>query len=241
MSSFNQAPFVPAPGQAETLNRMAKADHYNAWLIDRCAPFLGQRILDVGAGIGTFVEMVAPGRDLVVAVEPDQAYEAALASRLAEHPNVVVVQREVADLRPDSFETKFDSIICFNVLEHIRNDEAALKALRLLLAPSGHLLLLVPAHPFLFGGIDRAVGHERRYQKDSLRQVLERAGLAAEVLRYVNPLGALGWFVSARILRQEEVPRGPLRIYDRLVPALRTLDHLEFPFGLSLWCVARSH
>jgi 2-polyprenyl-3-methyl-5-hydroxy-6-metoxy-1,4-benzoquinol methylase len=241
MSSSIQGRFVPALGQGETLRRMAEADRYNAWLLDRSTPFLGQRILDVGAGIGTFAEKVAPGRELVVAVEPDPAYEATLAARLSDKTNVRVMQVEVADLRSDLFEGGFDSIICFNVLEHIPDDEAALRILRAQLAPRGRLLLLVPAHPFLFGAIDRTVGHERRYQRDTLRSLLEKAGFAVEVLRYVNPLGAVGWFVSARVLRRRDVPEGPLRLYDRLVPALRVLDRIELPFGLSLWAVARSH
>jgi hypothetical protein len=92
----------------------------------------------------------------------------------------------------------------------------------------------------LFGETDRAVGHERRYTVGSLRSQLERAGFAVEDIRYVNPLGALGWLVSSRLLKRRLVPERSLRAYDVAVPALRTLDRFRMPFGLSVWAVARA-
>jgi SAM-dependent methyltransferase len=131
-----------------------------------------------------------------------------------------------------------DSIVCFNVLEHIADDADALSRLRTLLAPGGHLLLLVPAHPFLYAPLDRLLGHERRYTKGDLALLLSETNLVVKELRLVNPIGALGWLVSARILRRRQIPLAPLRLYDRLVPLLRPLDALDLPLGLSVWAVA---
>ena len=214
-----------------SLDRMAEADRYNAWLLGRARPFLGQRVLEVGAGIGTFSAQLAEGRELV-AVEPDPA----LVPHLRQSASAAtVVEGEIEDAPP----TPYDSVVCFNVLEHIRDDRAALAAFRERLRPAGHLLLLVPSHPFLFGPIDRAFGHERRYAKRGLRALLEGTGFAVVELRRVNPVGALGWLVAGRVLRHAEIPRTPLRAFDRLVPVLRVLDGIEFPLGLSLWAVAR--
>ena len=58
-------------------------------------------------------------------------------------------------------------------------------------------------------------------------------------LRRVNPVGALGWLVAGRVLRRSEIPDGPLRAFDRLVPVLRLLDRAKLPLGLSLWAVAQ--
>ena len=66
-----------------------------------------------------------------------------------------------------------------------------------------------------------------------------RAGFTVAELRLVNPLGALGWFVSSRVLKREQIPEGPLRVYDKLVPALRMLDRVDVAVGLSVWAVAR--
>jgi SAM-dependent methyltransferase len=150
---------------------------------------------------------------------------------------VVEAEAEVVD--PSSLPGPFDSIVCLNVLEHIRDDTAALRRFHDLLAPGGRLLLLVPAHQVLYGRADQELGHERRYSKRLLQRVLEQSGFAVEVARHVNPVGAAGWLVSGRLLRRTDIPSGALRAYDRAVPLLHALDRVELPFGLSLWVVGR--
>jgi SAM-dependent methyltransferase len=225
--------------QAETLRRMAAARNYNEWLFDRIRPYLGLRVLDVGAGLGTFCELIAPWCDLVVALESDPIFAAALRDRFTDSHRVRVVEAEAEVVDPSSLPGPFDSIVCLNVLEHIRDHTTALRRFHDLLAPGGRLLLLVPAHQFLYGRADRELGHERRYSKRLLQRVLEQSGFAVEVARHVNPVGAAGWLVSGRLLRRTDIPSGPLRAYDRAVPLLRALDRVELPFGLSLWVVGR--
>jgi SAM-dependent methyltransferase len=153
---------------------------------------------------------------------------------------VLVLRFDIGELaHDDRVPSPFDSIICFNVLEHVADDSEAVASFGRVLAPGGNLLLLVPAHPSLFGSIDRTVGHERRYRKASVGQLLETNGLEVVELRLVNPLGALGWLVSSRIMRRPYVPEGPLKLYDRLVPLLRALDRFDVGFGLSVWAVGR--
>jgi SAM-dependent methyltransferase len=212
---------------------MEGADAYNTWLFERAGPHLGPRVLDAGAGIGTFTELAAQGRH-VVAVEPDPGQLAILRGRFAGRGDVRVVEGTI-----DNVSGEFDSIICLNVLEHISDDRGTLRRFHDLLAPGGSLLLLVPAHPSLYGGIDRTVEHQRRYTKGDLRERLLEAGFAVAELRLVNPLGALGWFVSSRVLKRNHVPEGPLKLYDKLVPALRVLDKVDVGLGLSVWAVAR--
>jgi len=221
--------------QGETLRRMEAAENYNRWLLERGRAEIGRRVLDAGAGIGTFSAAVADGRQ-VVALEPDPTFVPALRERFAGCSNVTVLDCAVEELDGDA---SFDTILCFNVLEHIAADEAALARFASLLRPGGSLLLLVPAHPTAYGRIDYVLGHERRYAKRELSEKLEFAGLEVARLRYVNPVGILGWFVTSRLLRASQVPSGPLRLYDRLVPILRLIDRVPVPFGLSLWAVAR--
>ena len=236
-ASAENHPAFP-PGQSETLRRMASARNYNEWLLDRARPYVGRRVLDVGAGIGTFTALLADEGKSVVAAEPDPAFVPFLRTRFDGRPNVTVIERDALALAADSFEP-VDSVLCFNVLEHIRDDAGALRALRAHLVPGGHLLLLVPAHPALFGSIDRTVGHERRYDKQRLRRLLGEVGFRLRTLRHVNPIGAVGWLFASRVARSEDVPTRSLAVYDRVVPVLRLLDRMPLPFGLSLWAVAQ--
>jgi SAM-dependent methyltransferase len=227
-----------APNLDEPLEVTGEAANYNGWIYDRARPYLGRRVLDLGAGIGTFTRLAAEdGRD-VVALEPHPQYAELLEGELAASTSVEVVRGTAEELR-DSGPAPFDAAMCFNVLEHIRDDRSALAAARDLLVPGGHLLLLVPAHRLLYGEVDRRIGHERRYSRGEVRRLAREAGLEVRTARYVNPLGALGWLVTFRLRRPERWPRGQYRLFDALVPGLRLLDRLPIPFGLSVWLVAR--
>jgi SAM-dependent methyltransferase len=217
---------------AHDLQAMASAQAYNDWLIDRARPWLSGRVLDVGAGIGTHTVQLRALVDEVVALEPDPVFAQMLRERV---DGVQIVEGDAT-----AVVGSFDAIVCFNVLEHIEDDEATLRRLRALLAPGGALLLLVPAHPTLFGPIDTAFGHYRRYGKRELREKLLRAGLDVQVLRHVNPVGAVGWLAQSRIRKRERMSYRGLDLYDRLVPVLRLLDNVPLPVGLSLWTVAKT-
>jgi SAM-dependent methyltransferase len=224
-----------APIQEETLRRIEGAGNYNAWLLERALPEVGRRVLDVGAGVGTFTGRVAEGRE-VVALEPDAEFAAALADRFAGSPNVRVLHDRIEDLRE---ERAFDSIVCFNVLEHIADDRATLETFHRLLVPGGTLFLLVPAHPSLYGSLDRELYHHRRYRRADVERLLTASSFQPRVVRYVNPIGGIGWLVAGRVLRRSLIPGAPLALFDRLVPLLRRLDSVEFPFGLSVWAIAQ--
>jgi 2-polyprenyl-3-methyl-5-hydroxy-6-metoxy-1,4-benzoquinol methylase len=221
---------------AKALDVTAEARNYNAWLLDRARPYLRGRILDAGAGLGTFTEILAAAGHEVVALEPDPEFVSELRRRFTGRPNVTVLAGAL-----ETVDGEFDSIVCFNVLEHIRDDELALRNLRERLAPDGCLLLLVPAHPLLLGDTDRLLGHHRRYERKTLAALLAGVGYKVVTLRHVNPLGALGWLLWFRLRGPPRGgwPAGAYRFYDRLVPVLRPLDRLRLPVGLSLWAAAR--
>ena len=226
---------VAAGADAAFLGIMERAGRYNAWLAGRALPHLGRRVLDAGAGTGVFTEALAGRAERVVAVETDAALVPELRARLAGRANVEVVHGDALD---PGLGDDFDSVVCFNVLEHVEDDVAALSTLARRLVPGGRLLLLVPAHPFLYGPMDETVGHHRRYRRRDVRERLRRAGYAVDEVRLVNPIGAVGWLVAGRVLRRRVIPGGPLGLYDRLVPLLRVLDAARLPLGLSVWAVA---
>jgi SAM-dependent methyltransferase len=160
-----------------------------------------------------------------------------LRARFVSDPRIDVVHGDAAAL-PEGL-SGFDSILCLNVLEHVKHDAAALRGFHAALRPGGALLLLVPAHRRLYGGYDRAAGHERRYDRPALRRLLDQEGFHIDTLRHVNPVAALGWLARVRLHRGDEWPSASFRTFDRLVPVLRPLERLRLPFGLSLWAVAK--
>jgi SAM-dependent methyltransferase len=130
-----------------------------------------------------------------------------------------------------------DSVICFNVLEHIERDEKALKNIYDLLEPGGRFLLLVPCHPWLYGSLDQHLGHRRRYRRRELRNTLEAIGFRVIYLKYFNRIGILGWFLNSKILRRKRLSSFQLRINNLFVPLFKLEKFFPLPFGTSLLAV----
>ena len=140
---------------------------------------------------------------------------------------------------PDQFEPGFDTIVSFNVLEHIEDDVGTLRTAATLLRPGAHLVLFVPSLPFLYGTVDAEINHYRRYTKTTLSEAVRSAGLTLQRIEYFDFLGIVPWFISSRVLRRTPSDSG-IRSYDRfVVPVCRAFDRLVGPpLGKSLIAVA---
>lgn len=225
------------PTGAATLERLAAdAPRYNRWLTARVAPWVGRRVLEIGAGIGNMAEFFIDRERLVLA-EPEAFYRERLAERFAGRSNVRVVPLRLPAVDPGLAAERLDTVICLNVLEHVEADGDSLAAMRGLLAPGGRIVLLVPALRFLYGSLDAALGHFRRYTPGELRTKFAAAGLRMAHLEYFNLGGVLGWWLTGRVLRRTLIPRGSLRLYDALVPLFRLERLLPFRIGQSLIAV----
>ncbi len=180
-----------------TLARMeGGAPNYNTWLGERFRAHAGQRVLEVGAGIGTITSLLAPGRERVVALEVDDFYVRRLKNRFRDQPNVEPLLSDVALADWEKLKReRFDSIVLSNVLEHIPDDAGAVQRFAQILAGGGKLLVLVPALQWLFGSMDEAVGHYRRYTMQTLRTVLESKRVRHRAHRVDEPAPAFpgGW------------------------------------------------
>jgi glycosyltransferase involved in cell wall biosynthesis len=222
-----------------TLLRLSRAERYNRWLFQQILPWMGQRVLEVGAGIGSFTRHLT-GRDLVVATELNPRYLRILGNTFERHTRVEVMPLDLADFDPAPLAArKLDTIVCLNVLEHIEDDRGVLRRLHDSLAPGGCLVLLVPAHQWLYGSIDRAIDHYRRYEPAGLIAKLKEAGFHVEHTQFFNQLGVAGWWLNGKVLRRTQVPGLQLRLQNLLVPILRAEAHVPLPFGLSLVAVGR--
>ncbi len=230
----------------DTLDVLAHASRYNRWIFSHFRPYVGRRVLEVGCGIGTFTSYLVEVEHLVVI---DVALEGVkrVHARWGHLPHVAAFQGDITDAQTMARleqQAPFDTIVFFNVLEHIPQDALALATAQRLLAQGGHVLIYVPAGPAVFGTLDRALGHYRRYSRAGLLRLVGEVGLEPLFCLPTNTLGMLAWWLDARVWRYTRLPLWQVRLFDMLVPILRPVEHVlrciwpTMP-GLSLACVAR--
>lgn len=222
---------------SSVLEELDSATKYAEWIMSLLRPHLRGRVLEVGAGHGTFSRLLADNTAHLVASEPSSRAFAVLSDRLADRADVEVVHGGVDELATWG---PFDAVVLVNVLEHIEAHDKALDAIADMLASGGRVCLYVPAFEALYSKFDRAVGHCRRYRKAELEALVGRAGLTVVESHYVNSAGFFAWLLTARALSMTPTQHGLADLYDRaVVPGLARLERSwRPPFGQSLFVVA---
>jgi SAM-dependent methyltransferase len=222
--------------QTRVLEDLSHAVNYRRWLVDLVRPYLGEDPIEIGAGTGDYAAEWLAGLSRLTVTEADETRLKDLNQRFAHDPRVTV--RPLA--LPTTETGTYSAVVALNVLEHIDDDVGALRSAAALLRPGGAVALIVPAFPSAMSRFDRAVGHVRRYTRDSMSTALRAAGLTVQELRYVHPLGLLSWYVVCKALRSFPSNGTLLRGYDRtVIPLCRRAERRwRPPFGQSLLAVA---
>jgi SAM-dependent methyltransferase len=224
------------------LESMGQAHRYYRWILSYFQPFLGKCIIEIGAGTGNFARLLvesAPGSEFSL-FEPAANLFPLLRQRFERNSRVRTyndsLDAKAASLCPDT-------VVMVNVLEHIQDDAGYLRHIYSLLHPGGHLLLFVPALPAIYGSLDRAFEHFRRYRKTGLSAALADAGFQTLEIRYFNLVGVAAWYFCGKILKRTTVPARDVRFYDRwIVPPSAALERWkEPPVGQSLIVVAQKN
>ncbi|HEX8688358.1 MAG TPA: class I SAM-dependent methyltransferase [Pyrinomonadaceae bacterium] len=227
------------------LESMSAARNYRRWILDLFAPHMGRRLVEVGAGTGSFSELLlerAP--DTLALVEPSPEMHRRLAERvegLRTKTRVRTFNDTFARAAPLVAEGGApDSVIYVNVLEHVEDDDAELRAVREVLAPGGRLFVFVPAFQWLYGSFDRQVGHLRRYTRGGLARQCERAGFRVLKAVYFDAAGVLPWWLKYRVLRSERMEPAAVKFYDDFcVPVARRVEAVvPPPLGKNVLLVA---
>jgi SAM-dependent methyltransferase len=218
-----------------------EAAAYFDWIAKLFGQALTGDVLDHGAGTGILSERLRSQAAQVLALEPEPVLFEALCARFAAAPNVTPICGTIETYLEGYGAGRLDAVVSSNVLEHLPDDVACLRLLREALRPGGALAVYVPARRELFGSLDRAVGHQRRYTRTLLRQRLEEAGFFVEWVRYGNLVGVVPWLVSGRLLHQDAITRAKLRLFDRWIfPVASRLEAaLRLPYGLNVAALAR--
>lgn len=220
------------------LEAMSFAKNYHKWILAEFSPYLGSSVAEVGAGVGSFSTLVLETSiNSLVAFEPSQNMYPLLQEALSKDKRA----RAINDFfgRANAGQ-RFDSILYVNVLEHIEDDVSELAKACDALAPKGHLLIFVPALPWLYSEFDRQVGHFRRYMKKDLVKLARRSGLSVVKARYFDAAGIIPWYINF-VLLKNSMSSGSVSLYDRLVvPAMRVMERLvPIPVGKNLLLVAK--
>jgi len=235
-----------APEGRSTMSAaLPDAVNYHGWVMDLVRAHLAGPVLEVGIGYGQYTRALAADFDEYVGIDiSDELVEGARERGVPPHADLHACDASDDAMLDTVGRGRFGSAFILNVLEHIEDDIGVLDRLRRALHPGGTLMVLVPAHQALYGPMDEQAGHHLRYSRSVLRERMERAGLRVQTTRYFNPLGALGWWVNAKVLKPKDLSSGSvnaqIRFYDAVVqPVSRAADPLtRRVFGQSVWGVA---
>jgi glycosyltransferase involved in cell wall biosynthesis len=210
------------------LARLNRAPRFTRWMAETIKPYVGERVLEIGAGTGNLTENLVP-RGFYMASDVNSQYLSRLEQLRQTRPYLRVQRTDAA--RPETYpEERFDTVVCLNVVEHLQDDVAALRNIRNALDEHGRAIILVPNGPALFGSLDKVLGHYRRYTREQLIHACEEAGFSVQALLKFNRIGAPGWWWNGKVLKRETFGLWQMKLLNFLVPVVRHIDRfLPFP------------
>lgn len=218
-----------------TLDVMEGAKKYNAWILNIIRPFLKNPIAEVGSGTGTFTRRLSDLGYEVVALDYNPEY-----IKLTEKITKSFQLNLQSNVLPIGLSSRFNSAIALNVLEHLSRDYQAVRNVYSMLKSGGIFVVLVPAHMFAYGTLDKNLGHVRRYTQASLSNLLAPAGFRIISCKYFNFLGILGWWLSSRIFKKQTISKWQITFFEKVSgPILKLESWIRPPIGLSVLCIAQ--
>lgn len=231
------------------LDNLQNAFNYQKWMIDAVTPHLGSSILEIGAGIGNLSSQL-PLKSKLIFTESDpflfEILKSKIARQFSQLDNVKTLLIDVStDWTEPLISENLDTIVSFNVLEHIQDDHKAFKQFYTLLKNSKspnpkRIVTFVPAHSWAFGEMDSVFKHFRRYNHQRLINITKSIDSSMEFsYRYFNLLGLPPWIFFGRILGRNKIDKSSITIFEKICPYVRHIDDfihstLRIPFGQSL-------
>ena len=222
------------------LEAMDNTPRYVDWIVDQFNPYLLGRIAEIGAGIGTISERIVNKVSSLDLIEPSVSFAETLRVRFKDNDKISVISMMLENYMSDHQPDHYDTIVMVYVLEHIENDRATLNLLNSSIRAGGHLLIYVPALPFLYSKLDELVGHYRRYLRAELTNKLKEAGFKIKYDSDIDFLGIFSWYVFNTMGGKTSLSSSAVQLYDRIgVPITRFGERqITPPVGKNIIVVA---
>lgn len=221
---------------------LVRSSNYNIWQYEQFRKYVGDRVLEIGCGLGNMTQYLIQDAKYLLSVDTRHEAVEFTKQRLANLTENMNFNVECLDLFNEGLNRYFgfDTIVLSNVLEHIKDDLDAMRKCHDMLSPtSGKLLLIVPAHQFLYGTLDKESGHWRRYSKNDIIKLANESNFKVIDLYPFNFIGALGWYVNYCLLRRKNTNNDEsslqVSLYDKLLvkPSKYIESKIRPPIGIS--------
>ena len=220
----------PDPYGFDILSSLQDARRFNRWMGDTLRPYLGQRVLEIGAGLGTLTDQFAP-RERYLASDINPSYLQQLHAYAADKPYMRVARVDATKAEDFAgLHGQFDTAVMVNVLEHVPDEQATLRNLWNVLEPGGRAVMLVPQHPAIYGTLDTVLEHRERYTAAGLRRSLEQADFHVGRIFNFNRFAVPAWILNGMLLRKTEFESGQVKLLETIMPLVRRL-HWVWPWG----------
>jgi ubiquinone/menaquinone biosynthesis C-methylase UbiE len=221
----------------KALQKLSDAKKFNKWMYSKITQYIRGNVLEIGAGIGNLTELIKSDR--LYPTDISSNYLSILMKKFSNKNNIFPFKLDISTSYQIPIQEKINTIVCLNVLEHIEDDNKALKNMRNILATNGTLIILVPFSNLLYSNLDHLLGHFRRYTKRTLTNVVQSNGFEVNKIFYFNFFGGVGWFISGKFLKKKELSKKSILVFEKLVPFFKLLESMGSPFGASLICIAK--
>ena len=225
---------------SENLNNWDYISRYSLWMYHTYEKYVGEKVLDLGAGMGRMVNFYIDKCEKVVATDIFQSQVDYMNERFKNYSNFSAVVCDIMEDDISQYNEKFDTVICINVLEHLEDDLLAVQKMKEMLMDRGKIILFVPAFQKLYCQMDRNVNHYRRYDKGVLKKIAEQCDLKVEYNTYFNMLGIIPYYLKGKKKFKSgesfstSLNENNSKIYNLASKILEPIERkINIPFGLS--------
>lgn len=227
----------------EELDLFSSATHWKTYVSQKIKALLGAEVVEVGAGMGSNVAILcSQNQRRWLCVEPDSRLLSILLNRIKSEPKLLKAEAILGTLENINAQELFDTILYIDVLEHIQDDKLELKRASGFLKPEGVLIVLAPAHQWLYSPFDKAIGHFRRYNRKSL-STIGPSDLKLEQLYYIDSAGLIASIGNLILLRKNIPSLRQIAFWDKwLIPLSIKIDPLlRYNLGKTIIGVWKKH